>query len=373
MKAISAVAIAEGLSRQEVTASGVIVGWIIFVIGVTGLIEAVNKVVPREVVSGLQLGLGVKLAALGVKWITDLPWASQLDSITLGIVAFALAMFLLKAENDKHAEGPNTATTSNIPERFASYKRCLPPTALTLFLIGLTCSAITLSTSTPGTYSLPLKFFGPPVAFWALGDITPSQWSSGFTSLAIPQVPLTTLNAVISLKQAAVSIGLMNGIFCMFGSMPNCHGAGGLAGQHKFGARNGASIVFLGLCKMLLGALAGSSALTMFEAMPRAVLGVMLGVSGAELAATGVEACGGGGAERGGGKRAAPKVRVRYFVMMVTAVVIVGSGKTQYGVLAGLAAYVLYGDGVEEYGKICRKRGKEEEEEEMVRAEVEEA
>ena len=33
MKAISAVAIAEGLSRQEVTASGVIVGWIIFVIG----------------------------------------------------------------------------------------------------------------------------------------------------------------------------------------------------------------------------------------------------------------------------------------------------------------------------------------------------
>ena len=173
MKAISAVAIAEGMTRQEVTASGVIVGWVVFLIGVTGLIEAVNKVVPREVVSGLQLGLGVKLAGLGVKWITDLPWFSQLDSITLGVVSFCLAMFLLKTENDKHLSETSPPSSKATVGR---WKRYLPPTALTLFLVGLICATITLSTAEPGTYTLPLKFLGPPVAFWAVGDLSGQDW-----------------------------------------------------------------------------------------------------------------------------------------------------------------------------------------------------
>ena len=128
--------------------------------------------------------------------------------------------------------------------------------------------------------------FSPRQRLLAQSKLPPSPPSRtrrvGFTELALPQVPLTTLNAVISLcaladtlyptstasdgkhkprlsrKEIAVSIGLMNGVFCLFGSMPNCHGAGGLAGQHKFGARNGASIMFLGLVKMAAGVLFGA-------------------------------------------------------------------------------------------------------------------
>jgi len=250
------------------------------------------------------------------------------------------------------------------------------------------CAGITLATSSPGTYQLPLSLFGPPVAFWAIGDVQGEEWRVGFTDLVVPQVPLTTLNAVISIcaladtlyagpqgqtrgssngvkignsptsqpvlsrKQVAISIGLMNGLFCLFGSMPNCHGAGGLAGQHRFGARNGASIMFLGIIKMLIAVFLGGSALTLFEAIPTSVLGVMLGIAGTELAVTGVQSC-----SASVKLLSKHELRTRYFVMLITAVVIVGTGKTHFGVVAGLAAFVFYGDGWRHYSRMCCRCG----------------
>eukprot|EP00957_Ditylum_brightwellii_P010548 798933-Ditylum_brightwellii.AAC.1 len=69
--------------------------------------------------------------------------------------------------------------------------------------------------------------------------------------------------------------------------MPNCHGAGGLAAQHRLGARHGASVVFLGVAKVLLAVFFGKSALTLLDALPMAVLGVMLSIAGMELTSTG--------------------------------------------------------------------------------------
>jgi hypothetical protein len=50
----------------------------------------------------------------------------------------------------------------------------------------------------------------------------------------------------------------MNLVGCWFGAMPICHGAGGLAGQYKFGAKSGASVAFLGTAKLVLGLILGS-------------------------------------------------------------------------------------------------------------------
>ena len=95
------------------------------------------------------------------------------------------------------------------------------------------------------------------------------------------------------------------------------------------------------------------------------ILGVLLGVSGAELAVTGVYSC---SLPRPGSPPPSQReTKTGYFVMMITAVVIVGSGKTQYGVLAGLFCHLLYGDGIRQYRGMCRKETKEEEEEEEVR------
>lgn len=60
-------------------------------------------------------------------------------------------------------------------------------------------------------------------------------------------------------SQVATSVGLMNLTGCWFGAMPTCHGAGGLAGQVKFGGKTGWAPIYLGVLKLAVGLLAGSS------------------------------------------------------------------------------------------------------------------
>jgi MFS superfamily sulfate permease-like transporter len=63
-----------------------------------------------------------------------------------------------------------------------------------------------------------------------------------------------------------------------------CHGAGGLAGQYRFGARTNGSILFLGVVKMAVGVFLGASLMTLCRAFPASILGAMLAFSGLELA-----------------------------------------------------------------------------------------
>src|SRR5205814_6147517 len=119
-----------------------------------------------------------------------------------------------------------------------------------------------------------------------------------FPKASLPQIPLTTLNSVIAVcalsvdlfperpatpRRVAVSVGLMNLAGAWFGAMPMCHGAGGLAGQYRFGARTNGSILFLGAAKMLVAVLFGSSLMALCRSFPASVLGVMLAFSGLEL------------------------------------------------------------------------------------------
>jgi MFS superfamily sulfate permease-like transporter len=62
-----------------------------------------------------------------------------------------------------------------------------------------------------------------------------------------------------------------------------CHGAGGLAGQYRFGARTNGSILFLGGAKMIVAVLFGASLMALCRAFPASLLGVMLAFSGIEL------------------------------------------------------------------------------------------
>ncbi len=82
----------------------------------------------------------------------------------------------------------------------------------------------------------------------------------------------------------AVSVGLMNLLGCWFGAMPMCHGAGGLASQHRYGARSGGSVVMLGAAKVSIAVALGSSAIVLLNAYPMSILGVLLAFAGAELA-----------------------------------------------------------------------------------------
>jgi MFS superfamily sulfate permease-like transporter len=76
----------------------------------------------------------------------------------------------------------------------------------------------------------------------------------------------------------------MNLLGAPFGAMPMCHGAGGLAGHYRFGARTSGSILFLGALKIALAVFFGASMMGICRSFPSSILGVMLAFSGAELA-----------------------------------------------------------------------------------------
>ena len=291
------------------------------------------------------------------------------------------------------------------------YPQTPHPVGIYLFLIGSLFAAITLATATPDSgYDLPLHFFGAPVVINALKDVTSLNWRQGFLQGTLPQLPLTTLNSVISVcclahslypekrnpslvqkhrtdavvtrREVSISVGLMNLLLCPLGSMPNCHGAGGLAGQHRFGARHGTSVVLLGSFKIFLAVFLGSSALTLLDALPVAVLGIMLVIAGLELVGTGVSmlfecvqkekdekiriAAQMEDASFGGGNTADQEVvvvnskailRKNVLISMVTAGVIVALQKTHYGAISGWVVHMVYGDGFQQFlGWVNKKK-----------------
>lgn len=219
MKAIAAVAIAEGLMPGEVAAAGFAAGAIVFFLGISGLITLVERLVPRPVVRGIQLGVGLKLAVKGLALVTATGWW-QLDG---RIVAIVVTLFIL-----------GTARLKKIP------------VALIIFSGGL----ILLGIEQRHIFSqLSWGWGGPQLVIPTI-----EQWESGILKGTLPQIPLTLLNSVIAIcalshdyfpgkgikvKSMASSVGLMNLVGSFFGAMPVCHGSGGLAAQYRFGARTG--------------------------------------------------------------------------------------------------------------------------------------
>jgi hypothetical protein len=372
MKAIAAVAISEALSVEQVTAAGMWMGVFCVVLGSTQLIELVNIIVPVTVVSGLQLGVGLRLASTGIVMISDLPWVSQADCILLAILLSLLCMFWLREPNEAYT--PLVRTWRN--KICCVDARGQQPVGLYLLLLGVMFAAIELSTTDNenGQYDLPLQLFGAPIATNAITSITWQDWKVGLLQGAIPQLPLTTLNSVISVcclahqlypekrhsssttdavvsrREVCISVGLMNLVFCPFGSMPNCHGAGGLAAQHRLGARHGASVVFLGINKVLLAIFFGASALTILDAIPNAILGIMLAIAGQELSTTGFTLL-----LSSSSPNDKLQLRKNTVICIVTAMVIVGLGATHYGALSGWAVHMIYGDGLTDFYRWLRE------------------
>src|SRR3546814_17847197 len=65
-----------------------------------------------------------------------------------------------------------------------------------------------------------------------------------------------------------------------------CHGAGGLAAHHRFGARSGTTPLLLGLALLAVALLPGALGLTLLAAIPAAGLGALLLMAAVVLALT---------------------------------------------------------------------------------------
>ncbi len=303
MKAIAAVALSQGLTAPQIMAAGITVSVVILVLGLTGLIGVLDRVVPRSVVRGLQLSLGLTLVGKGMTMITGTQAMFGWDSYATAVAAGLLVLTMASSR--------------------------LVPAALVLFVAGI---AMALGRDPAVAHQLQLGFTLP---HWS-----PPSWDDfrvAFPKAALPQIPLTTLNSVIavcalsstlfpdrpaSTRKVAVSVGLMNLVAGWFGGMPMCHGAGGLAGQYRFGARTGGSILLLGGAKIVAAVLLGASLMGVCRAFPASVLGVMLMFSGLEL---------------GSGFRD-QKGRGEAFVGLLTAGVSLALNNVGAGFVAGLAA-----------------------------------
>ncbi len=268
MHTVTAVSLTEGLSYAQLVAAGIWLGGIFALLGATGLIGLVQRLIPLPVVRSLQLGLGLKLVGTGIglarRASTWADTATNLDGYVLGSLAVCIALL--------------------------GYGGRRVPTSILLF--GLGCVGV--------LWARPPLAFGLHNPFAPVPTFEAADWWTALYKAALPQLPVTLLNAVVatarlardlypskpvSVRKISLSIALMDGSSCWFGHFPSCHGCGGLAGQHLFGARTGSSMAFIGVAKALLALALGPSLLPAFEAFPSTVLGVLLAVSGIELAA----------------------------------------------------------------------------------------
>lgn len=263
----------EDPSIEVVTAAGQWVGAAVLVLSVTGLLRWAVAVVPIPVVKGIQLGAGLSLIiGAGSSLLQPLQWTSPvLDNRLWALFAFLVLI----------------ATQRTTKFAYALY----------FFLLALLFASIRAS----GHHrSLPWFHVWNPsltIPWWLGHGKFPALW------MAIGQLPLTTLNSIIavsalsadllpnipapSVTSVGFSVALMNLTSTWFGGMPVCHGAGGLAAQYRFGARSGASIIVLGLFKLLLGLFFGETLVDLLKLYPKSLLGIMVLAAGLELATVG--------------------------------------------------------------------------------------
>jgi MFS superfamily sulfate permease-like transporter len=332
MKAIAAVAILKSLSAPTVAAAGLFVSICLFVFSVTGLLEWFTRIIPIPVVKGIQVGAGLSLViAAGTKAVSSLTWLgpSWADNYLWLIVAF-LALCLLNLR-------PRT------------------PYALVVLIIGLIFAfALTDRVPRPHVWHPSVSVPGLPA------------WKEGILSAGLGQLPLTTLNSVIAVTHLAadllpqtptpsvtaigLSVASMNLIGCWFGAMPACHGSGGLAAQYRFGARSGASVIFLGLLKVILGLAFGNSLTGLLQKFPLAFLTVMIIAAGLELASVGESLNTERARDLAKEDNLGPSPRTlsdedkkrRWTVMMITAGTLVAFKNDGIGFVAGLVCHASF-------------------------------
>jgi MFS superfamily sulfate permease-like transporter len=85
-------------------------------------------------------------------------------------------------------------------------------------------------------------------------------------------------------NRLSTSTGILNLFSASVGGIPMCHGAGGMAGHVAFGARTGGATIILGVILLALALFLSGSIETLFSILPKAVLGVILFLTGAQLA-----------------------------------------------------------------------------------------
>ncbi len=218
------------------------------------------------------MGLGLMLLIKGIGFITDSKLFIGGEAISFLGLPFNLLVGIIGA---------------SIAALLLTNKKL--PAAIVLIVFGF---SIGLAFKTP---SLALGPQMPSLQLPTAADL----WAA-FVLLAIPQIPLTLSNAIISTSEFSKKLfkGRASKVSCraltnsigiaslgagLLGGVPMCHGAGGLAAHYRFGARTGGSNLMIGGIFIALALLFGATAISLLGLIPLSILGVLLVFAGIQL------------------------------------------------------------------------------------------
>ena len=262
IKAAAAIAIARDLPVETIAAAGVVLGFALVVLSVTGMTALISRLFTVPVVRGLQLGVGLIL----LRTAADLAGSSG-GLVAMGAAAAIAAVLTLAARRHEPI-----------------------PVAL-----GIVAVAIALGAWSAGTWpSLDLMLWQPqPLAgAWDLTTL-----GSAAVLLVVPQIPLTFGNAVVAVvdlehryfpgearkvtpRRIALSCGIGNLVTGALGGMPMCHGSGGLTAHYRAGARTYRMNVFIGVILLMSGLFFAPVLVAVMVLIPAAILGGFLAFTG---------------------------------------------------------------------------------------------
>ena len=252
MKTIAAIGATGAVSLSAVLAAGLFVGACVVILGVTRAVDVAHAIIPRSIVRGLQLGVGLKLAASGVAKALLVPKARRTLTLKPATgadswpVGAATLLFLVAASTARPRDDPADAAAADavvplLPTRVLAWRRrrkeggsgasgssspaseppqtttddasplplptdtpscCSPPSrrppaALLVAVVGV----IVAAARAPAPARAALRLGPSPITASA-----PSRqdWILGITKAGgAAQLPLTTLNSVVAVTALA--------------------------------------------------------------------------------------------------------------------------------------------------------------------------
>jgi len=267
MKAVGAIATTQAaqtiaLTPAMVHGASLVTGLVWLVLGLTGTARRVADLVKRPIVVGIILGLGFGFMIEGAKMMAQNWW--------IGGAALFVTLLLLSNR--------------------------IVPAMFLLLVCGAAYGLVSDPSLVDALRTVQLELRWPT---FALSQLTWNDLVIGAVFLALPQIPLTLGNAVIAITEEnnrlfanrpvtesniSTSTGLMNLMSAGVGGVPMCHGAGGMAGHMQFGARTGGALVVLGAVLLFVAIFFSGSVATLLRLFPVPILGVILFLTGAQLA-----------------------------------------------------------------------------------------
>lgn len=262
LKAVAVLVIAGGVTPEVLYGGGLAIGLAMLVLTLTGLVEWLDRRIPKAVVRGIQVGLGLKLAQLA---LGNYVQAAGVEGYILAALCFALVLAL------------------------GGSRRL--PAALPVIALGVVFGLVT----SPGAAGID-SMFGlalPQPRVPAPGHIV-----EGFLVLGLAQLPLSLGNSLfatrqlagdlfgreIGVRKIALTYSAMNLINPFLSGIPTCHGSGGMAGHYAFGARTGGAPLIYGALYLGLGLFLSRGFDQVVHLFPLPVLGVILLFEGLALA-----------------------------------------------------------------------------------------